>query len=76
MRRYPSSSNQRDALKIIKDQRKDLFYLIEGCGERIVEKCADNDTENLLEYIERNAEYVQFLRLQIEEAFICLLLNA
>ena len=39
------------------------------------EMCADDRTENLIEYIDRNIEYVQFCRLEFEECFILLLLS-
>lgn len=53
-----------------------MYYLIETFGERIREKCADNNTDNLLEYFEKNNEFIQFLRTEIEECFILLLLSA
>ena len=65
-----------DARKTIGEERKDLEYLIENFGERVREMCADRRTENLLEYIDRNVELVQFMRLEFEEAFIALLLTA
>ena len=37
--------------------------------------CADERTEHLIEYIDRNIEFVQYCRLEFEECFILLLLS-
>src|SRR3990167_5924074 len=65
-----------EALQEIKKEKIDAYYLIETFGERIREKCADHNTDNLLEYFEKNIEYIQYLRTEIEECFILLLLTA
>ena len=63
-------------LREIQGQSKELYYRIESVGERILAMCRDDNTEHLMAFIERNEEFLQFLRKEIEESFIWLLLNA